>query len=71
MRAALNEIFDYGRPQRIDLAVLVDRGGRELPVAARFVGAKVELRDNQSLNLARDPGGHLSFSLVEKAKGAS
>jgi len=71
VRAALNEIFDYGRPQRIDLAVLVDRGGRELPVAARFVGAKVELRDNQSLNLARDPGGHLSFSLVEKAKGAS
>ena len=71
VRAALNEIFDYGRPQRIDLAVLVDRGGRELPVAARFVGAKVELRDNQSLNLARDPGGHLSFSLVEKAKGVS
>jgi pyrimidine operon attenuation protein/uracil phosphoribosyltransferase len=67
VRAALNEIFDYGRPQRIDLAVLVDRGGRELPVAARFVGAKVDLRDNQSLNLARDPGGHLSFSLVEKA----
>ena len=67
VRAAMNEIFDYGRPARIDLAVLVDRGGRELPVAARFVGAKVDLRDNQSLNLARDDGGRLSFSLVEKS----
>jgi len=66
VRAAMNELFDYGRPSRIDLAVLVDRGGRELPVAARFVGATVDLGDNQSLNLARDAAGHLSFSLVEK-----
>lgn len=66
VRAAMNEIFDYGRPSRIDLGVLVDRGGRELPVAARFVGTQAELRDNQSLNLARDAAGHLSFSLVEK-----
>jgi pyrimidine operon attenuation protein/uracil phosphoribosyltransferase len=35
-RAALNEIFDYGRPARIELAVLADRGGRELPVAAQY-----------------------------------
>jgi pyrimidine operon attenuation protein/uracil phosphoribosyltransferase len=35
-RAALNELFDYGRPARVDLAVLIDRGGRELPIAARF-----------------------------------
>ncbi|HEX4327816.1 MAG TPA: bifunctional pyr operon transcriptional regulator/uracil phosphoribosyltransferase PyrR [Burkholderiales bacterium] len=67
VRAAMNELFDYGRPARIDLAVLADRGGRELPVAARFVGTQVELRDNQSLNLARDGGGRLSFSLVEKS----
>lgn len=67
IRAAMNELFDYGRPGRIDLAVLVDRGGRELPVAARFVAAKVDLRDNQSLNLARDDAGNLSFSLVEKS----
>jgi pyrimidine operon attenuation protein/uracil phosphoribosyltransferase len=60
-------LFDYGRPSRIDLAVLVDRGGRELPVAARFTGANLELRDNQSLNLARDERGTLSFSLVEKS----
>ena len=71
VRAAMNELFDYGRPGRIELAVLVDRGGRELPVAARFVGATVELRDNQSLNLARDAAGVLGFSLVEKqASGA-
>jgi pyrimidine operon attenuation protein/uracil phosphoribosyltransferase len=66
VRAAMNEIFDYGRPACIDLAVLADRGGRELPVAARYVGTQVELRDNQSLNLARDGAGRLSFSLVEK-----
>ena len=43
VRAAMNEIFDYGRPDRIDLAVLVDRGGRELPVAATLVGATLEV----------------------------
>ena len=43
VRAAMNEIFDYGRPDRIDLAVLVDRGGRELPIAATLVGATLEV----------------------------
>ena len=38
IRAAMNELFDYGRPASIDLAVLVDRGGRELPIAARYCG---------------------------------
>lgn len=70
VRAAMNELFDYGRPGRIDLAVLVDRGGRELPVAARFVGADVALADTQSLNLGRDGAGRLSFTLVEKAGAA-
>ena len=70
VRAAMNELFDYGRPQRIDLAVLADRDGRELPVAARFVGAHVSLAANQSLNLARDSAGRLSFSLVEKVGAA-
>ena len=37
MRAAINELFDYGRPARIILAVLVDRGGRELPISADFL----------------------------------
>jgi len=38
VRAAVNELFDYGRPARIELAVLVDRGGRELPIQPDFVG---------------------------------
>ena len=66
VRAAMNELFDYGRPRRIDLAVLADRGGRELPVAARFVGMQASLADNQSLNLTRDASGQLHFALVEK-----
>jgi pyrimidine operon attenuation protein/uracil phosphoribosyltransferase len=66
VRAAMNELFDYGRPKRIDLAVLVDRGGRELPVAARFVAQTLDLPGNQSLNLAQDETGRLRFHLVEK-----
>lgn len=66
VRAAMNELFDYGRPRRVDLAVLVDRGGRELPVAARFIGETLDLPSHQSLNLAQDAGGRLQFHLVEK-----
>ena len=43
VRAALDELVDFGRPRRVWLAVLIDRGGRELPVAADFVGATVEV----------------------------
>jgi pyrimidine operon attenuation protein / uracil phosphoribosyltransferase len=43
IRAAMNELFDYGRPERIRLAALLDRGGRHLPVAATFLGAHVAL----------------------------
>lgn len=53
IRAAMNELFDYGRPASIKLAVLVDRGGRELPVAADFAAATVELAPGQSLVLSR------------------
>jgi len=68
VRAAMNELFDYGRPKRIDLAVLVDRGGRELPVAARFVGETLPLPAHQSLNLVQSPDGKLAFQLVEKKR---
>lgn len=61
-RAAINELFDYGRPARILLAALVDRGGRELPVAADFVAEKVTLSDQQQLVLQRADDG--SFSLT-------
>lgn len=66
VRAAMNELFDYGRPKRIDLAVLIDRGGRELPVAARFAGQTIVLPGHQSLNLVQEASGRLGFQMVEK-----
>jgi pyrimidine operon attenuation protein/uracil phosphoribosyltransferase len=62
-RAALNEIFDYGRPAKVELAVLADRGGRELPVAARYNTWDVALADGETLVLARDDAGRLSWRL--------
>jgi pyrimidine operon attenuation protein / uracil phosphoribosyltransferase len=66
IRAVLNELFDYGRPASVQLAVLVDRGGRELPVQAEFAAARVSLPASQSLALARDAQGRFSFK-VESA----
>jgi len=63
LRAVLNELFDYGRPANVQLAVLVDRGGRELPVQADFAAARVALPATQSLALARDDLGRFQFSL--------
>ncbi len=65
IRAVLNELFDFGRPASVTLAVLVDRGGRELPIAAAFSAAKVVLPATQRLSLARADDGHFSFSLRE------
>lgn len=62
-RAALNEIFDYGRPARVELAVLADRGGRELPVAAQYNTWDVTLAAGETLVLARDEDGRLSWRL--------
>ena len=66
IRAALNELFDYGRPAKVDLAVLVDRGGRELPIAATYCPHTASLPAAQSLNLERMEDGSLDFTLVEK-----
>jgi pyrimidine operon attenuation protein/uracil phosphoribosyltransferase len=65
VRAAINVLFDYGRPQRIMLAALVDRGGRELPVAADFAGARATLQPGQSLALSRDSAGQLSLTIED------
>ncbi len=65
IRAVLNELFDFGRPARVRLAVLVDRGGRELPVAADFAAATLTLPDTQSLALARADSGAFSFDVKE------
>ena len=63
IRAVLNELFDYGRPAQVQLAVLVDRGGRELPVQADYAAARITLPASQSLELARDDTGKFSFKV--------
>ena len=63
IRAVINELFDYGRPASVKLAVLVDRGGRELPVHADFAAASVELPATRSLALARAADGKFSFQV--------
>ena len=63
VRAAVNEIFDYGRPARIRLAVLVDRGGRELPIEARFTGIKLDLGEHRMIDLLRNDTGELELRL--------
>ena len=65
VRAVLNELYDYGRPARVRLAVLVDRGGRELPVQADFAAARVALPGSQSLALARNDQGTFQFQVQE------
>ena len=67
IRAALNTLFDYGRPTSIKLAALVDRGGRELPIAAQYVGAVVTVAPNQGIELTRDESGRLSLSLYDQS----
>ena len=67
IRAVVNELFDYGRPASVKLAVLVDRGGRQLPIQADFAAARVALLPQQSLALARDSAGTFSFEVEDKA----
>ena len=63
IRAVINELFDYGRPASVKLAVLVDRGGRELPIAADFCAARIVLPASQSLALLRSESGEFSFNV--------
>jgi len=63
VRAAMNELFDYGRPARILLAVLADRGGRQLPICAQYCGARIEVPPGARLRLRRAEDGGLSFQL--------
>jgi len=65
IRAALNELFDFGRPRAVRLAALADRGGRELPVSPDFLGAKVEVGAGEELVLSND-GGHLRLAAVKR-----
>ena len=70
VRAAINELFDFGRPERIELAVLVDRGGRELPIEPTYCGVRLAVARELSVVVSRDPGGTLSLA-VEPATGAA
>lgn len=63
VRAALNELFDFGRPARVELAVLLDRGGRELPIEARYCGARHPLPHERNFVLTRDDAGQLSLRI--------
>jgi len=66
VRAALNELFDFGRPAQVELMVLADRGKRELPIAANFVGEAIEVSDQKTLVLEKDAAGKFSFQLEER-----
>ena len=57
IRAALGELFDYARPAGVQLAVLLDRGGRELPIAANATGLKYDTNRNHSVKLITDESG--------------
>ena len=63
VRAVINELYDYGRPASVRLAVLVDRGGRELPIQADYAAARVALPATQSLALTKDDHGQFNFSV--------
>ena len=65
IRAVINELFDFGRPASVTLAVLVDRGGRELPIQAAVSAARIALPAQQRLSLARDDAGRFSFEIEE------
>ena len=64
IRAAMNELFDYGRPAAIRLAVLVDRNGHELPIRPDFAGATLDVPAHQNINLTRLDDGHLTLTLA-------
>lgn len=65
-RAAMNELFDHGRPASITLAVLINRGGSELPISPQIVGADVPLEAEQLFLLTQDTQGQLHLSLENK-----
>ena len=64
LRAVINELYDYGRPAKVQLAVLVDRGGRELPIQADFAAARVSLPSDQKLRLNQSDDGRFKFSVT-------
>jgi pyrimidine operon attenuation protein / uracil phosphoribosyltransferase len=70
VRAALDELVDFGRPRRVWLAVLVDRGGRELPIAADFAGAKLDVADGDDVQVRLRESGAPEDAVVVKSRRA-
>jgi pyrimidine operon attenuation protein/uracil phosphoribosyltransferase len=66
VRAAMNELFDYGRPASIALVVLADRGGRQLPICAQHCGARLEVPSGMRLRLKRGADGKLALALEKQ-----
>ena len=64
VRAAMNELFDYGRPALIRLAVLVDRGGHELPIRPDFCGMALDISPQQNVQLRRNEKGQLMLTVT-------
>ncbi len=65
-RAAINELFDFGRPASITLAVLINRGGAELPIQPQLIGAEIKLNADQRFQLSRNTQGKLTLALEQK-----
>ena len=63
IRAAMNELFDYGRPKSIRLAALIDRGGRQLPISAQFVGAEIAVARDEQIELRKNEKDQLSLAV--------
>jgi pyrimidine operon attenuation protein/uracil phosphoribosyltransferase len=69
IRAALDEIVDFGRPRRVWLAVLVDRGGRELPIAADFVGQRLDVADGDDVQVRLREAGAAEDQVIVRRRG--
>ncbi len=70
VRAAVNELFDYGRPAVVELAVLVDRGGRELPIEPTYAGARLAVARDVSIVLSRTADGRLALAAETAGEGS-
>jgi pyrimidine operon attenuation protein/uracil phosphoribosyltransferase len=68
VRAAMNELFDYGRPASISLVVLADRGGRQLPICAQHCGTQIDVPAGMRLRLKRSAEGKLELALEKQGE---
>ena len=65
-RAALDAMMDFGRPKRVQLAVLIDRGERELPIRPDFVGKKISIDENERVDVLFDDAGTLLGAVIQQ-----